>query len=75
MYMKSQKELDVIYDYKTDRIILRSKANSMRRVRNPLYIFFFLEKNNKARTHMRKLPRHESSTEEIIDPKIIHNRN
>ena len=46
------------------------KHNGMRRVRNPPH-FLSLEKSNKAKTHIRKLRRCESSKEELIDPKII----
>ena len=45
--------------------------NGLRRVKNPPNIFFSLEKSNKARTHIRRLLRRESSMEELIDPKII----
>ena len=70
-YETAKKELDVIYDHITDRIILRSKAQWYEESEKSTKYFLSLEKSNKARTPIRKLLRCESSTEEFIDPKII----
>ena len=70
-YETAKKELDVIYNHITDVIILRSKARWYWEGEKSTKYFLSLEKSNKARTHIRKLLRCESSTEELLDPKII----
>ena len=66
-----KKELDVIHNHITDGIILKSKAQSYEEDEKSTKYFLFLEKSNKAKTRIRKILRCESSTEELIDPKII----
>ena len=70
-YETAKKELDVIYNYITDGIILRSTARWYEEDEKSTKYFLSLEKSNKARTHIRRLLRCESSTEELIDSKII----
>ena len=61
----------MIYNRITDGIILRSRAQWFEEGEKSTKYFLSLEKSNKARTHIRRLLRHESSMEELIDPKII----
>ena len=70
-YETAKKELDGIYNHITDRIILRSKTRWYEEGEKSTKYFLSLEESNKARTHIRKLLRCESSSEELIDPKII----
>ena len=70
-YETAKKELVVIYNQITDRIILRSKAQWCEEGEKSTKYFLSLENSNKTRTHIRKLLRCESSAEELIDPKII----
>ena len=73
-YETAKKELDVIYNHITDGIILRSRARWHEEGEKSTNYFFSLEKSNKAKTHIRRLLRFESSKEELIDPKIIQSK-
>ena len=70
-YETAKKELDVIYNHITDGIILRPRARWYEEGEKSTKYFLSLEKSNKVRTHIRRLLRCESSTEELINPKII----
>ena len=70
-YETAKKELDIIYNHITDGIILRSRARWYEEGEKSTKYFLYLEKSNKAKTHIRRLLRCESSMEELIDPKII----
>ena len=70
-YQTAKKELDVIYNHITDGIILRSRARWFEEGEKSTKYFLSSERSNKARTHIRRLLRRESSTEELIDLKII----
>ena len=60
-YETAKEKLDVICHYITNEIILRSETQWYEEG----------EKSTKYFLSSRKLSRYESSTEEIIDPKII----
>ena len=53
-YQKIQNKLEKEYDYITDGIILRSKARQNEQWEKSTKYFLFLEKINKARSHVRK---------------------
>ena len=58
-------ELEKLYDYITDEIILRSKAHWYEEGEKNTKYFWSSEKNNKAKSHIRKVI--DSNGEEITD--------
>ena len=64
-YENAKNELEKLYDYITNRIILRSKAHWYEEGEINTKYFLSLEKNNKAKSHIRKVI--DSNGEEITD--------
>ena len=63
---KAKEELEKIYDYITESIILRSKATFYEEGEQPS-----IEKSNKIKSSLRKLKWSETSNEVTNDPKCI----
>ena len=61
----------MIYNHITDGIIFRSRARWFEEGEKSTKYFLSLEISDKAKTHIRRLLRRESSMEELIDLKII----
>ena len=55
MYNECKQELETLYDYITEGIILRSRATWYERGEKSTKYFLNLEKRNKAKTHVRKI--------------------
>ena len=68
-YESAKNELEKLYEYITNGIILRSKAQWYEEGEKNTKYFLSLEKNNKAKSHIRKLM--DSEGEEITDQKKI----
>ena len=64
-YENAKIELEKLYDYITDGIILRPKAHWYEEGEKNTKYFLSLEKNNKAKSHIRKVI--DSNDEEITD--------
>ena len=63
-------ELEKIYEYITDGIIMRSKSQWYEEGEKSTKYFLSLEKRNKVKSHIRKLCLNEEN-EETTDPKQI----
>ena len=68
---KTKEELEKIYDYITEGIILRSKATFYEEGEKPSKYFLSLEKSNKIKSSLCKLKWSEQSNEVTTDPKCI----
>ena len=68
-YNKCKEELESLYDYITDRIILRSCATWYEKGEKSTKYFLDLEKRNKTKSHIRKLINPDGSEE--TNPKNI----
>ena len=68
---KAKEELEKIYDYITEGIILRSKATFYDEGEKHSKYFLSLEKSNKIKSSLRKLKWSEQSNEVTTDPKCI----
>ena len=68
---KAKEELEKIYDYITESIILRSKATFYEEGEKPSKYFLSLEKSNRIKSSLRKLKWSEQSNEVKNDPKCI----
>ena len=68
-YNKFKEELESLYDYITDGIILRSRATWYEKGEKSTKCFLNLEKRNKTKSHVRKLINPDGS--EGTDPKNI----
>ena len=69
--MKAQEELEKIYDYVTESIILESKATFYEEGIKPFKYFLSPEKSNKIKSSLLKLKWSEQSNEVTTDPKCI----
>ena len=65
-YNKSKNELENLYNYITEGIILRSKVNWYEYGENSSKYFLSLEKRNKAQSHLRKVVK--TNEQETSDP-------
>ena len=54
-YNKCKEELESLYDYITDGIILRSRASFYEKGKKSTKYFLNLKKRNKTKSHVRKL--------------------
>ena len=68
-YNKSKNELEALYDYITEEIILRSKTDWYEHGEKPSKYFFNLEKRNKCKSHLRKIL--TSSSQETTNQTVI----
>ena len=68
-YNKCKEELESLYDYITDGIILRSRATWYEKGEKSTKYFLNLEKRNKTKSHVRKLINAHGSEE--TNPKNI----
>ena len=68
-YNKCKEGLESLYDYITDRIILRSRATWYEKGEKSTKYFLNLEKRNKTKLHVRKLVNPDGSEE--ANPKNI----
>ena len=59
-YHKSKHQLEEIYDYITQGIILRSKVDWYEHGEKSSRYFLHLEKRNKAKSHIRKIVNSDS---------------
>ena len=69
-YSTAKLELEKIYEYITDGIIMRSKSQWYEEGEKSTKYFLSLEKRNKVKSHFRKLCLKEKN-EETTDPKQI----
>ena len=70
-YNKAKKELNQIYDYITNGIILRSRTTWYEEEEKSSSYFLRLEKRNKSKSHIRKLILDENDTSEETDDLVI----
>ena len=70
-YNEAKKELNQIYDYVTNGIILRSRTTSYEEGEKSSSYFLRLEKRNKSKSHIRKLMLDENDTSEETDDLVI----
>ena len=70
-YNKVKKELNQIYDYITNGIILRSRTTWYEEGEKSSSYFLRLEKGNKSKSHIRKLILDENDTSEETDDLVI----
>ena len=70
-YNKAKKELNQIYDYITNGIILRSRTTWYEEGEKSSSYFLRLEKRNKSKSHIRKLILDENDTSEETDDLVI----
>ena len=54
-YNKAKNELEALYDYITEEIILHSKTDWYEQGEKSSKYFFNLEKRNKSKSHLRKI--------------------
>ena len=73
-YNKAKNELEALYDYITEGIILCSKTDWYEHGEMSSKYFFDLEKRNKSKSHLRKIltsSRQETSSQTEILDKIL----
>ena len=70
-YNEIKKELDQIYDYITNRIILRSRTTWYEEGEKSISYFLRLEERNKSKSHIRKLILNYNDTSEETHDLVI----